>query len=92
MASNGKLRCDRAIAPMSAQAVRSPADNQSLPNQGGGSLLASADGSFLESAEAQESKGAKYKGASADVADKIVKQLQRDIEKLERPPTVAPAK
>jgi curli biogenesis system outer membrane secretion channel CsgG len=31
----------------------------------------------------QESKGAKYKGASADVADKCVKQLLRDIEKLE---------
>jgi hypothetical protein len=31
----------------------------------------------------QESKGAKYKGASADVADKCVKQLMRDIEKLE---------
>jgi hypothetical protein len=32
----------------------------------------------------QESKGAKYKGASADVADKIVKQLIRDIEKSEK--------
>jgi curli biogenesis system outer membrane secretion channel CsgG len=31
----------------------------------------------------QESKGAKYKGASADVADKCVKQLIRDVEKLE---------
>lgn len=31
----------------------------------------------------QESKGAKYKGASADVADKCVKQLLRDIQKLE---------
>jgi hypothetical protein len=36
----------------------------------------------------QESKGAKYKGASADVADKIVKQLLRDIERAEKP-TVA---
>jgi hypothetical protein len=35
-------------------------------------------------ATAQESKGAKYKGASADVADKIVKQLMRDIEKIEK--------
>ena len=33
----------------------------------------------------QESKGAKYKGASADVADKCVKQLLKDIEKLEGP-------
>lgn len=32
----------------------------------------------------QESKGAKYKGSSADVADKIVKQLLRDLEKLEK--------
>jgi curli biogenesis system outer membrane secretion channel CsgG len=30
----------------------------------------------------QESKGAKYKGPSADAADKCVKQLLRDIEKL----------
>jgi curli biogenesis system outer membrane secretion channel CsgG len=32
----------------------------------------------------QESKGAKYKGASADVAEKCVKQLVHDVEKLER--------
>ena len=32
----------------------------------------------------QESKGAKYKGSSADAADKCVKQLLRDIAKLER--------
>ncbi len=32
----------------------------------------------------QESKGAKYKGASADVADMVVKQLLRDVEKLEK--------
>jgi len=31
----------------------------------------------------QESKGAKYKGASADVADKCVKQLMHEVEKLE---------
>ena len=31
----------------------------------------------------QESKGAKYKGASADVADKCVKQLIRDVDKLD---------
>lgn len=30
----------------------------------------------------QESRGAKYKGASADVADKCVKQLVHDIDKL----------
>jgi len=32
----------------------------------------------------QESKGAKYKGASADAADKVMKQLLRDLEKLEK--------
>jgi curli biogenesis system outer membrane secretion channel CsgG len=31
----------------------------------------------------QESKGAKYQGSSADVAHKCVKQLLRDVEKLE---------
>jgi hypothetical protein len=31
----------------------------------------------------QESKGAKYKGASAEVADKGVQQLIRDVEKLD---------
>ncbi|HWR16405.1 MAG TPA: hypothetical protein VN577_16400 [Terriglobales bacterium] len=34
----------------------------------------------------QESKGAKFKGASADVADKIVKQLLRDVTRAEKPP------
>lgn len=37
----------------------------------------------------QESKGAKYKGSSADAADKCVKQLLRDVEKLETP-AIAP--
>lgn len=32
----------------------------------------------------QESKGAKFKGASADVAEKIVKQLARDAEKSDK--------
>jgi len=35
-------------------------------------------------ATTQESKGAKYKGASADAADKVIKQLIHDIEKIER--------
>jgi hypothetical protein len=30
----------------------------------------------------QESKGAKYKGANADAADKAVRQLLRDMDKL----------
>ncbi len=32
----------------------------------------------------QESKGAKYKSASADVADKVVRQLLHDLERLEK--------
>ena len=45
--------------------------------------LVAADGDLIW-ATTQESKGAKFKGASADVADKVVKQLLHDIEKLEK--------
>lgn len=38
----------------------------------------------------QESKGAKYKGATADAADRCVKQLLRDIEKLKSATAPAP--
>jgi curli biogenesis system outer membrane secretion channel CsgG len=47
--------------------------------------LVSPDGDVLW-ASTQESKGAKFKGASADVADKIVKQLLRDIERMSTAP------
>ena len=43
--------------------------------------LVASDGDVVWSTT-QESKGAKYKGASADVAEKIVKQLLHDVEKL----------
>lgn len=46
--------------------------------------LINQDGDVIWTAT-QESKGAKFKGASADVADKIVKQLIRDIDKAEKP-------
>jgi hypothetical protein len=46
--------------------------------------LVNPDGDVIWTAT-QESKGAKYKGASADVADMCVKQLLRDVEKLEGP-------
>lgn len=54
--------------------------------------LVSPDGDVIWTST-QESKGAKYKGSSADVADRCIKQLLRDVEKLERssnggPPTV----
>jgi hypothetical protein len=55
--------------------------------------LVNSDGDVIWTST-QESKGAKYKGASADVADKCVRQLLRDVEKLEGasiPPTAAPA-
>jgi hypothetical protein len=44
--------------------------------------LVAADGDVIWTCT-QESKGAKYKGASADVADKVVKQLLRDLDKLQ---------
>jgi curli biogenesis system outer membrane secretion channel CsgG len=44
--------------------------------------LVSVDGDVLWSTT-QESKGAKYKGAGADVADQVVKHLMHDIEKLQ---------
>ncbi len=47
--------------------------------------LVAADGDVIWTTT-QESKGAKYKGASADVADKVVKQLLRDLEKLQSQP------
>jgi len=45
--------------------------------------LVSKDGDVVWSTT-QESTGAKYKGSTADVADKAVKQLLRDIAKLEK--------
>lgn len=49
--------------------------------------LVAADGDVIWSTT-KESRGAKYKGASADVADMVVKQLMGDLDKLkngERP-------
>jgi len=43
--------------------------------------LVAADGDVIWTST-QESRGAKYKGASADVADKVVKQLLRDLDRL----------
>jgi curli biogenesis system outer membrane secretion channel CsgG len=45
--------------------------------------LVNRDGDVIW-ATTQESKGAKYKGASADVAEMVVKQLLHDVEKAER--------
>lgn len=50
--------------------------------------LVNSDGDVIWTTT-QESKGAKYKGASADVADMCIKQLMRDVAKLEPSPTEA---
>jgi curli biogenesis system outer membrane secretion channel CsgG len=52
--------------------------------------LVNADGDVIWTST-QESKGAKYKGASADAADRCIKQLLKDVEKLEGPGTSQPA-
>ena len=46
--------------------------------------LINKDGDVIWSTT-QESNGAKFRGASADVADKVMRQLQADIEKARRP-------
>jgi hypothetical protein len=46
--------------------------------------LVNKDGDVLWSTT-QESTGAKFKGASADVADRITKQLSSDIDRLRKP-------
>lgn len=48
--------------------------------------LVDPDGDVIWSTT-QESRGAKYKGSSADAAEKITKQLLREISKIERPGT-----
>jgi curli biogenesis system outer membrane secretion channel CsgG len=52
--------------------------------------LVSPDGDVIWTST-QESRGAKYKGASADVADKCVRQLLRDLDKVESPSGTAAA-
>jgi hypothetical protein len=48
--------------------------------------LVNTDGDVIWSTT-QESTGAKFRGASADVAEKVAKQLLSDIEKAKRPPS-----
>ncbi len=45
--------------------------------------LVNKDGDVMWSTT-QESNGAKFRGASADVADKITKQLTTDLERLRK--------
>ena len=52
--------------------------------------LVNTDGDVIWTST-QESKGAKYKGSSADAADRCVKQLIKDVEKLEASGSAQPA-
>ena len=52
--------------------------------------LVNTDGDVIWTST-QESKGAKYKGSSADAADRCVKQLLKDVEKLESAASAHPA-
>lgn len=52
--------------------------------------LVNSDGDVIWTST-QESKGAKYKGSSADVADRCIKQLLHDVEKLENAKGAVPA-
>jgi curli biogenesis system outer membrane secretion channel CsgG len=65
----------------SSQAVNDARASVRMVNQDGDVIWATS----------KESKGAKYKGASADVADQVVKQLMRDMEKVSKPAETAAA-
>jgi curli biogenesis system outer membrane secretion channel CsgG len=58
----------------------SQASTETIDNARLAARLVSSDGDVIW-ATTKESKGAKYKGASADVADQIVKQLLWDLDK-----------
>lgn len=52
--------------------------------------LVNKDGDVIW-ATTQESTGGKYRGASADVADKVARQLADDIERLKHPKPASPS-
>jgi hypothetical protein len=72
-------KSDESASKASALVDRSPHHPKNLA----AARLVNPDGDVIWTST-QESKGAKYKGASADVADKIIKQLLHDLEKLEK--------
>jgi len=66
-----------------AMAVRdASASTETIDNARLAVRLVTTDGDVIW-ATTQESRGAKYKGSSADVAEKIVKRLLRDVEKTD---------
>ena len=66
----------------------SSVNTETIDRAQGSIRLVNTDGDVIWTTT-QESKGAKYRGATADVADKMVKQLIRDVEKLEKPESPA---
>jgi len=62
----------------------SSVNTETIDSAKGSVRLINQDGDVIWTST-QESKGAKFKGASADVADKIVKQLIRDITRAQKP-------
>jgi hypothetical protein len=62
----------------------SSVNTETIDRAQGAVRLVNTDGDVIWTTT-QESKGAKYRGATADVADKMIKQLIRDVEKLEKP-------
>jgi curli biogenesis system outer membrane secretion channel CsgG len=69
----------------SAAAAESHASTNTVNDARRAVRLVSLDGDVIWTAS-KESKGAKYKGSSADVADQIVKQLIWDLDKLQNKP------
>jgi len=67
----------------SAAISDSSASTETINDARAAARLVDPDGDVIWTST-QESKGAKYKGATADVADKVVKQLLHDLEKLEK--------
>jgi hypothetical protein len=67
-----------------AAAIEDSSTNTETVNEARAAVrLIDRDGDVIWTS-AQESKGAKYKGAAADVAERIVKQLLRDLEKADK--------
>jgi hypothetical protein len=73
-----------------AAAIEDSSTNTETINEARAAVrLVDRDGDVIWTS-AQESKGAKYKGAAADVADRLVKQLMRDVDKADKAPPTRP--
>ena len=74
------------FASHSAAIDDSQASTETIETARAAVRLATPDGDVVWSTT-QESRGGKYKGATADVADKIVKELSRELDRLSKPKT-----